>query len=114
MRLRSALTTTVCVLAAAFALPGPARAADGEFRYAFSAGGVQDEGRMIDPPSDVCLTLPEVADTTDTEPAFAPINNTSDPATVYTGPDCDGASFMLRPEGGHASERLKLRSVRFS
>lgn len=67
----------------------------------------------MDPPSRECVTLPEVEDPS-TEPAHSPRNRTDATATVFTGPHCTGDWFSLRPHVGHASERLKLRSVVFS
>ncbi|MFJ9849017.1 hypothetical protein [Streptomyces sp. NPDC101150] len=46
-------------------------------------------------------------------PAHSPRNYTDATAVVFTGPDCTGNDFSLRPHGGHGSERLKLRSVLF-
>ncbi|MFF0294808.1 hypothetical protein ACFYS8_32660 [Kitasatospora sp. NPDC004615] len=114
MHLRSTAAAAVASLALLFATPCPAAAAVGEFRYTyFDNFGDRAEGRLVDPDSRVCHTLPEVADPDTTEPAFAPQNLTGSTATMFTGPDCDGEYYSLRP-GGRASDRLKLRSVVFS
>lgn len=48
------------------------------------------------------------------QPAHTPKNYTSSVATVFAGPNCTGDYFSLRPNGGHASDRLKVRSVVFA
>ncbi|KUL38537.1 hypothetical protein ADL22_18015 [Streptomyces sp. NRRL F-4489] len=116
-RLRRALAAAAGPLALALPLTlgaaaAPAHAATGGFSYTYESPGGPRTGYLIDPPSGVCLTLPEVAREYETPPAHSPRNDTGSPATVYTGPDCSGASYRLRP-GGRASERLKLRSVVF-
>ncbi|MFD7320426.1 hypothetical protein ACFV9D_04930 [Streptomyces sp. NPDC059875] len=114
MRLRALATTAACGLAVLFAAAPSASAAEGEFSYVHNdPSGTPHLGFLADPPSGVCLTLPEVADPW-TTPAHSPRNHTDSTATVFTGPDCEGDYFSLRPHGGHASERLKLRSVMFS
>lgn len=112
------LRQTVAAAAASFALllslPGHAAAAVGEFRYTYYDDfGNRAAGVLVEPDSRTCVTLPEVADPDTTEPAFAPQNFTGSTATMFTGPDCDGDYYSLRP-GGRASDRLKLRSVLFS
>ncbi|MFE7511429.1 hypothetical protein ACFU8I_09415 [Streptomyces sp. NPDC057540] len=98
-------------------LVGPAVSAYGsvgEFRYTYYDDfGNRAAGVLVDPDSRVCVTLPEVADPDTTEPAFAPQNFTGSTVTMFTGPDCDGDYYSLRP-GGRASDRLKLRSALFS
>ena len=114
MRLRTTLAATLGAAVLVLTLPTSASAAGGEFRYQFydRAGHVQT-GRLVDPPSRECLTLPEVADE-NVPPADSPRNDTDATATVFTGDDCTGDWFSLRPLGGRASDRLKLRSVVFS
>jgi hypothetical protein len=68
---------------------------------------------LADPASGQCITLPEVADE-NVPPAVAPHNATTSTATVFTGADCTGDYFSLRPEGNPTSPRLVLRSVVFS
>ncbi|MFC9857102.1 MULTISPECIES: hypothetical protein [unclassified Streptomyces] len=114
MRLRALATAAACGLAVLLAAPGSASAADGDFTYRYSdLGGTPHIGGLIDPPSGVCITLPEVEHPW-TEPAHSPRNNTGSTATVFADADCEGPYFSLRPNGGHASERLKVRSVVFS
>jgi hypothetical protein len=86
----------------------------GEFRYTYhDQAGLAREARLVDPPSRECITLPEVADEA-VPPADSPRNDTDATATVFTNDDCSGDYFSLRPFGGRASDRLKLRSVVFS
>ncbi|GGQ89195.1 hypothetical protein [Kitasatospora griseola] len=114
MHLRHTVAAAVASLALLFATPCPAAAAVGEFRYAYYDDfGNRAPGVLVDPDSQDCHSLREVADPDTTEPAFAPQNLTGATATMFTGPDCDGDYYSLRP-GGRASDRLKLRSVIFS
>ncbi|MFF8606597.1 hypothetical protein ACF06X_11715 [Streptomyces sp. NPDC015346] len=114
MRLRTLATAAACGLAVLFAAAPSASAAEGDFTYVYSdPSGTPRLGHFVDPPSRVCITLPETAEPW-TPPAHSPRNGTDATATVFTGPGCDGEWFTLRPNGGHASERLKLRSVVFS
>ncbi|QMU74559.1 hypothetical protein GXW83_00925 [Streptacidiphilus sp. PB12-B1b] len=114
MRLRNTLAAAVGAAVLVMTLPTSADAAGGEFRYTFHGhAGELRLGRIVDPPSRECITLPEVADE-DELPADSPRNDTDATATVFSGADCTGEWFSLRPYGGHASERLKLRSVVFS
>ncbi|MCX4731863.1 hypothetical protein [Streptomyces sp. NBC_01363] len=115
MRLRSTVAAALGALALIVAVPTSAGAATGDFTYTYSGlDGSPQVGFLVDPPSRVCITLPEVADPSSTNPAHTPWNLTDSSATVFAGPDCEGPYFTLRPHGGHASERLKLRSVVFS
>lgn len=115
MRYRNTVVAVACALAAAFCFPASAHAAEGDFIYRYVGEyGSHEIGGLVDPPSRECITLPEVSDPDETEPAFAPLNDTNATATVFTGVGCDGDYYTLRPNGGHASERLKLRSVVFS
>ncbi|MGW1106749.1 hypothetical protein [Streptomyces sp. NPDC002540] len=115
MRLRSTVAAAFGALALAVAVPASADAASGDFSYTYSGlDGAPQIGLLFDPPSGVCVTLPEVADPASSSPAHTPWNHTDATATVFTGVDCEGDYFTLRPNGGHASSRLKLRSVVFS
>ncbi|WP_199812580.1 hypothetical protein [Streptomyces sp. NRRL S-337] len=115
--LRRSVTTVATALgglALAVALPASsAGAATGPFSYVYDDGTGPRMGLLADPPSWVCITLPEVADEA-VPPAHTPRNYTASTATVFAGADCTGDYFTLRPNGGHASERLKVRSVVFS
>ncbi|MYS23384.1 hypothetical protein GA0115240_152327 [Streptomyces sp. DvalAA-14] len=113
MRMRTTLAAAVGALTLLLAVPGPASAAEGEFRYLYTVpGGDLAPGALLDPPSRECLTIPEAAHAY-LPPARAPRNGTDATATVFTGPHCDGDYYTLRP-GGSASTRLELRSVVFS
>lgn len=115
MRLRTAAVAAAGALALLVTVPGSASAATGEFSYAFiGLDGQEQRAALVDPPSRKCITLPEVADPGASEPAFSPRNKTDASATVFTGPDCEGDFFTLRPRTGYGSARLKLRSVVFS
>lgn len=115
MRLRTTAAAALGALALIVSLPGSASAADGDFTYTYTTShGYRQTVALLDPPSRECVTLPGLADPDSSEPADTPWNNTGSTATVFTGPDCDGAHYTLRPDGGHASSRLKLRSVVFS
>ena len=114
MRLRSTVAAALAAAALVLTLPTSAQAAEGRFTYVFHDWAHGDRvGVLDDPPSGRCITLPEVA-YEDTLPADSPRNDTNATATVFTGVDCRGDYFSLRPFGGRASERLKLRSVVFS
>lgn len=114
LRLRQTAAAAAASLALLLTLPGSAHAAVGEFRYTYYDDlGNRTAGVLVDPDSRTCVTLPEVADPDTTEPAFAPQNLTGSTVTMFTGPDCDGDYYSLRP-GGKASDRLKLRSALFS
>lgn len=114
MRLRTSVAATVGALALVIALPASAGAAEGDFTYQHLDGtGAAQTSVLLDPQSRECITLPEVENER-TAPAHSPRNNTDATATVFTGVDCEGEHFSLRPNGGKASERLKVRSVVFS
>ncbi|OKJ13946.1 hypothetical protein [Kitasatospora sp. CB01950] len=114
MHLRHTAAAAVASLALLFATPCPAAAAAGEFRYTYYDDfGNRTIGKLVDPASRVCHTLREVANPDTTEPAFAPQNLTGSTVTMFTGPDCEGEYYSLRP-GGRASDRLELRSAVFS
>jgi len=113
MRLRNTVAAAVAAFALVLSAPGPALAADGEFRYTYlGEDGVARVGLLTDPESRQCVNLPE-AESDEPAPAYAPKNRTTATATVFTDVDCDGDYYSLRP-GGSASDRLKLRSVVFS
>ncbi|MEU2129405.1 hypothetical protein ACFC5Z_12470 [Streptomyces sp. NPDC056004] len=115
MRLRSTVAAAFGALALIVAVPASADAATGDFSYTYTGlDGSPQIGFLLDPPSRVCITLPEVADPSSSNPAHTPWNFTDSSATVFSGPGCEGDYFTLRPDGGHASSRLKLRSVVFS
>ncbi|MFJ9026986.1 hypothetical protein ACIRQP_00385 [Streptomyces sp. NPDC102274] len=112
MRLRTTLAAAVGALALLVSVPGSASAAEGEFTYVYTdIAGKPRVGGLVDPESSVCITIPEAAGEY-VPPAHTPRNHTTATAFVFTGPDCDGDAYTLRP-GGSASERLKLRSVIF-
>ncbi|MFE0192423.1 hypothetical protein [Streptomyces sp. NPDC058989] len=115
MRLRRAATVAATALALALSLPASsAGAATGTFSYVYEdLGGGSHLSVLPDPPSRQCITLSKVASES-APPSHSPRNDTGSTATVFTGAHCDGDYFTLRPNGGHASERLKLRSVVFS
>ena len=110
MRIRTTIAAAACAFGVALSFPVSAHAADGPFFYTYGGGQV---GVLESPVSGECITLPEVADP-GVPPADSPYNGTDATATVFSGVDCTGDYFSLRPNGGHASERLKLRSVVFS
>jgi hypothetical protein len=115
MRIRSALAVALGIGVLIVATPCIANAATGVFSYKFvDSQGIRQTATMESPPSSVCINLPEVADPDTSTPADEPRNDTDASATVFTGPDCGGDYFTLRPFGGHAGNRLKLRSVVFS
>ncbi|MFC8449552.1 hypothetical protein [Kitasatospora sp. NPDC057223] len=112
MRLRNAAIAAASAVTLVLAIPGSASATVGEFRYTYRDAGAENTGWLVDPPSGHCINLDEA---TDEEPAYAPKNWTVSAARVFLGSDCDeaGPDFVLRPGGG-ASDRLLVRSVRFS
>jgi hypothetical protein len=115
MRLRTVLAASIGAGMLVLATPGASSAASGGFEYQYvDAYGSAQEGFLADPPSRECITLPEVADPYYSAPADSPRNYTNATAVVFTGPDCEGDYFSLRPYTGHGSERLKVRSVLFS
>ncbi|WP_327293628.1 MULTISPECIES: hypothetical protein [unclassified Streptomyces] len=112
---RRVFTATLGAAALTLTFSGSARAAEGDFTYVFhDQSGAPHPGSLTSPPSRECITLPQVAEEWFTPSADTPRNFTDATATVFTGIDCRGDHFTLRPFGGHASERLKLRSVVFS
>ncbi|MFJ7631570.1 hypothetical protein ACIQZN_34455 [Streptomyces sp. NPDC097595] len=112
MRLRQGAAAAFGALALLAAQSGSASAAAGDFSYTYAGlDGMPRTVTLHEPPSPGCVTLPEVADTRASEPAFAPQNGTDEWAMVFTGTDCTGDSWTLRPHGLPASDQLKLRSV---
>ncbi|MFF2197177.1 hypothetical protein [Streptomyces sp. NPDC058157] len=115
MRLRRASIAALGAFTLLLAVPQSASAAVGEFQYTYiGLDGKPHIRILLDPESRECITLPEVADPNASEPAHSPRNRTTSTATVFTGPECDGDYFTLRPLVGRGSDRLKLRSVVFS
>ncbi|MFG3256758.1 hypothetical protein [Streptomyces sp. NPDC048172] len=114
MRLRTTVGTGLGAVALALALAAPAAAATGTFSYLYESHMGPQIGVLEDPPSRECLTLPEAADPIDQPPAHTPRNRTDATAAVFSGPDCTGAHFSMRPFTGYGTERLKVRSVVFS
>ncbi|MFF1375374.1 hypothetical protein [Streptomyces sp. NPDC058308] len=115
MRLRHSLTAALGALTLVVALPTSAGAATGDFSYKFvGLDGSPRSATLHDPQSPACAALPEVADPDASGPAFAPHNDTDTWVRVFTEPDCTGDSWMLRPHGRPATDRLELRSVRFT
>ncbi|ALG13625.1 hypothetical protein [Kibdelosporangium phytohabitans] len=115
MRTRTALLAVTSAFALFLTIPGTASAAVGEFTYRYldEDGDVQS-GSLIDPPSRECIDIPEVSDLEDVH-AFRPRNDTGSRAVVFKESGCEGdAYFSLRPDGGHGSDRLLLRSVVFN
>ncbi|MFD3525856.1 hypothetical protein [Streptomyces sp. NPDC058653] len=114
MRLRTSVAAAVGALALVLTLPASAGAAQGDFTYQhYTEAGITQTSALMNPRSGECITLPEVENEM-TAPAHSPRNNTDATATVFTGADCEGDHFSLRPNGGHASQRLMVRSVVFS
>ena len=115
MRLRNAAVAAFGALALALTVPASAFAAEGEFEYTYIGLDGTPQVRVLEnPASGECITLPEVADRAASSPAYSPRNRTYAFATVYTEPNCTGASFRLRQRIGYGNEALKLRSVMFS
>ena len=113
MRIRSALAVAVGTGVLVVALPAVASAATGDFTYKHvDEYGHQRTFQLTDPPSRECITLRHAE--WSEPPADSPHNRTDATATVFTGRHCDGEWYSLRPFGGRAGERLKLRSVVFS
>ncbi|MER6999066.1 hypothetical protein [Streptomyces sp. NPDC000410] len=113
MRLRSAFTAVLGAALLVAAVPASASAASGQFRYEYvTVEGYEATGFLNDPPSGECRNLPGVGQE-NPEPGHSPKNRTNAWATVFTGTNCEGEYFRLRPFTGGASERLKVRSVIF-
>ncbi|WP_405532148.1 hypothetical protein OG592_31295 [Streptomyces avidinii] len=115
MRLRNAAVAAFGAFTLLLTVPTSASAATGEFRYTYiGLDGSPQVGVIENPVGRECFTLPEVQDPGASAPAHSPRNRTDATATVFTGPDCEGDYFTLRPFTGRGSERLELRSVVFS
>ncbi|MFJ9917804.1 hypothetical protein ACIRSF_00775 [Streptomyces rubiginosohelvolus] len=114
MRLRSALAAALGAGVLLITTPAPASAVAGQLRYDYmTAEGFEASGFLSSPPSGQCLNLPGAGED-NPQPARSPKNRTDAWATVFTGTDCEGDSFPLRPHTGGASKRLKVRSVVFN
>jgi hypothetical protein len=115
MRIRSTLAVALSAGVLIVAMPSIANAATGGFSYKFvDSQGIRQTTTMTDPPSRECINLSEVENPYASTPADSPRNDTDETATVFGEPDCEGDHFTLWPHGGHAGDRLKLRSVVFS
>ncbi|SCE43556.1 hypothetical protein GA0115253_105302 [Streptomyces sp. Termitarium-T10T-6] len=113
MRLRSALAAAFGAGVLLITTPASASAATGQFRYDYvTVEGYEASGFLNSPPSGQCVNLPGVGED-NPQPGHSPKNRTDAWATVFSGTDCEGDSFPLRPHTGGASERLKVRSVIF-
>ncbi len=116
MSVRRAFTATAVAATAAgllLSLSGSALAATGDFSYLYTRpGGDQLIGKLANPRSGECLTLPEAADLA-RPAAVSPRNDTASTVVMYTGLDCTGQYYVLNPKG-KATARLELRSVYFS
>lgn len=114
MRLRNTVAVSCGALVLTAVLAAPAQAATGEFSYSFvGISGDRQRATLHDPASGECVTIPEVADPGSSAAAFAPHNDTDEYAMVFTGTDCTGDAWTLRPHGRPATDRLTLRSVLF-
>ncbi|WP_043634401.1 hypothetical protein [Nonomuraea candida] len=115
MTARRTTVATASALALALALAlapsTAAHAAAGVFTYSFPTPDGTRSSELVDADSGLCIDLPEVRDTPYS--AHTPVNYTDATATVFTGDDCTGDYYSLRP-GGRASSRLLLKSVVFS
>ncbi|MFF4006518.1 hypothetical protein [Streptomyces sp. NPDC001717] len=113
MRLRSIFTTVLGAALLAVSVSTPASAASGRFFYDYvTVEGYDATGFLTNPADDECINLPGVGQE-NPEPGHTPRNRTDSWATVFTGTNCEGDSFRLRPHTGGASQRLKVRSVVF-
>ncbi|MEE1752332.1 hypothetical protein [Streptomyces sp. SP18CS02] len=113
-RLRTSLAAALGALTLLVAVPGPASAASGQFRYTYVTDeGYEAVGFFFDPPSGQCVNLPG-AGSDDLPPAYAPKNLTDASATVFLAAGCAGDTFYTLRPGGGASDRLLVRSVVFS
>ncbi|MFI8952746.1 hypothetical protein ACIGO6_40615 [Streptomyces sp. NPDC053750] len=112
--LTAALGAACSAIALLLAVPGPASAATGQFRYTYTtADGYEAVGFLNNPPSGQCVNLQGPA----SEPGSAsraPKNRTDATATVFLDADCEGDTYYTLPPGTGASDRLLLRSVVFS
>ncbi|WP_328608365.1 hypothetical protein OG943_04365 [Amycolatopsis sp. NBC_00345] len=114
MRVRTALLVVASVCSFGVAVPAVASAAEGDFTYRYyDEDGMIQSGALADPPSGVCLDIPEVIDFYD-QHAFRPHNKTDSSATVFKNGNCEGDAYYTLKAGGRASDRLLIRSVVFS
>ncbi|MEV5277760.1 hypothetical protein [Streptomyces sp. NPDC051994] len=114
MRFRAPVAAALGALALVITLPTSANAVGGEFVYSYSGPhGHVREARLKHPHGRECINLREVTGRHASSPARSPRNRTDAKATVFTDMHCKGAHFSLRPHGGHASDKLKFRSVIF-
>ncbi|RSS50300.1 hypothetical protein [Streptomyces sp. WAC01280] len=114
MRFRHSVAAACGALALTATLATPAHAATGEFHYRYvGLSGEVQTATLHDPATDECITIPEAGDPGASAPAFAPHNDTDEYAVVFTEPDCTGDTWLLRPHGRPATDRLTLRSVLF-
>ncbi|MFB4265600.1 hypothetical protein [Nonomuraea sp. GTA35] len=108
---RTATALSSLTLALAVSLCTPAHAATGTFSYTYPTPDGTSIADLTDPHSGTCINLPEVYDIEDS--AHTPVNHTDSTVTMFTGIDCTGDYYSLRP-GGRASSRLLLKSAVFS
>ncbi|MFB6894170.1 hypothetical protein ACFCX4_33225 [Kitasatospora sp. NPDC056327] len=109
MRLRNALLAATSAIALVLAVPVPANAAAGdEFRYKYGTGST---GSLVEPRSRECIDLPGA---TAEQPAYAPRNLTGSTATAFLEFGCEGDTYYALRPGGHAGDRLLVRSVVFA
>lgn len=114
MRIRTALLVVASVCSFGVAVPAVASASEGEFTYRYyDEDGFIQIGELVDPPSGVCLNIPEVIDFYEVH-AFRPHNITDSSVTMFKHGNCEGDAFYTLKPGGKASELLLLRSVVFS
>ena len=114
MRIRHSVAAACGALTLTATLATPAHAATGEFHYRYvGLSGEVQTATLYDPATDECITIPEAGDPGASSPAFAPHNDTDEYAVVFTEPDCTGDTWLLRPHGRPATDRLTLRSVLF-
>ncbi|GAA3582826.1 hypothetical protein GCM10022419_075720 [Nonomuraea rosea] len=112
MRARSAVLAAGS-LALVMSLCAPAQAATGTFTYRYrDLDGDLRIGGFVNPESRECINLSELRGTGGS--AHTPRNDTDSTVTVFTGFNCKGDYYSLRPDGGRASERLLLKSAVFS
>lgn len=93
MRLRHAAGAAFGALTLLLTIPASASAAEGQFQYTVTGlDGHPLRVVLEDPPSEQCITLPEVADPSASSPAHSPRNRTDERAIVFSEPDCTGRS----------------------
>ncbi|MEV8535978.1 hypothetical protein [Streptomyces sp. NPDC051211] len=113
MRIRHTLGAAAGAALLVMALPTSASAAEGTFTYEYrSESRALQTGKLVDPPSEQCITLDEADDPKEVPPAHSPVNDTDETATVFTDPGCEGESLDLEP-GEEGTKKLQIRSVVF-